>query len=455
MRRYLLLPLILLLFLAACADDDGDGAADPLSPEAPTAVTALDEPGDASPAATSSGRATLPPSFTPTATPQPTATRTPQPDTSPSLAPAAATQDATTVAALPTAPRPATELPLHLINLPPGFSIHVYAEGVDGARSMALAEDGTLFVGTRRPGIVYALRDRDGNQHAETLVTLATDLNSPNGVAYRDGSLYVAEIDRLIRMDNVLAHVDAGTMPTPVVVTTAFQPDDHHGWKYLRFGPDGMLYVPQGVPCNVCPEDPGYGTINRLNPDGSGFETVVRGVRNSVGFDWHPTTGELWFTDNGRDLMGDDIPPDELNRVRVEGTHYGFPYCHGGIVIDPQFGVSGACDLYEPPVQPLGPHVAALGMRFYTGDRFPAQYHGQPFIAEHGSWNRTVPIGYRVTLVRLDAAGNALEYTPFADGWLQDGRAWGRPVDVLVLPSGAMLVSDDFADAIYYIDYTG
>jgi glucose/arabinose dehydrogenase len=228
-----------------------------------------------------------------------------------------------------------------------------------------------------------------------------------------------------------------------------------HAWKFIAFGPDGKLYVPVGVPCNVCVEDTAYGIIARMNPDGSELETFASGVRNTVGFDWHPKTGELWFTDNGRDWMGDDQPPDELNHAPESGLHFGFPYCHGGTIPDPDFGRRRACDEFTPPAINLGPHVAALGMRFYTGAMFPETYTNQIFIAEHGSWNRTVPIGYRVSLVRLDESGQAVSYEPFVEGWLRAGGAWGRPVDVLVMPDGALLVSDDLAGAIYRISYQG
>ncbi len=223
----------------------------------------------------------------------------------------------------------------------------------------------------------------------------------------------------------------------------------------MRFGHDSKLYVPVGAPCNICEPDPDrYAVIMRLQPDGSGLETFARGVRNTVGFDWHPETRELWFTDNGRDWMGDERPPDELNRAPQPGLHFGFPYCHGGTIPDPEFGEKRACSEFTPPVQNLAPHVAALGMRFYTGSMFPTHYRQQIFIAEHGSWNRTVPIGYRVMLARLKD-NQAVSYEPFAEGWLQDGRAWGRPVDVLVMPDGSLLVSDDRADVIYRIHYKG
>ena len=341
-------------------------------------------------------------------------------------------------------------LPLHEIELPSGFEISVYAENVPGARSMSLSPNGTLFVGTRGVGKVYAVLDGDEDNRADEVVTVAQGLNSPNGVAFRDGALYVAQISRVLRYDNIEASLH--NPPAPVVVNDSFPTDRHHGWKFIRFGPDGLLYVPVGAPCNVCERDDGrYGSILRMKPDGTDLEVFAHGVRNSVGFDWHPETQALWFTDNGRDMMGDNKPPDELNHAPEKGLHFGFPYCHGGEILDPAFGQQRRCDEFTQPAMKLGPHVASLGMRFYTGSMFGEEYRDQIFIAEHGSWNRTVPIGYRVTLVRLED-NKAVSYEVFAKGWLRaDGQAWGRPVDVLVMPDGALLVSDDRAGAIYRI----
>lgn len=357
--------------------------------------------------------------------------------------------------ALPLTPTQAQpDLPLDQITLPPGFAIDVYATGVPNARSMALGDQGTLFVGSRRAQQVYAITDTDGDMHADTVRSLDFDFYVPNGLAFVDGALYVAEISRILRFDDIENRLDEPL--DAVVIRDDLPSDEHHGWKYLRLGPDGYLYVPQGVPCNVCEVDPQvYGTINRMALDGSTWEVYATGVRNSVGFDFDPATGDLWFTDNGRDWISDDLPPDELNHAPQPGLHFGFPYCHGGFLIDVDFGSEGDCENYTAPAQNLGPHVAALGMRFYTGDHFPAPYHGQIFIAEHGSWNRTVPIGYRVTLVRLED-GQPVSYEPFAEGWLaEDGSVWGRPVDVLEMPDGSLLVSDDMGGVIYRIDYVG
>ena len=365
------------------------------------------------------------------------------------LALASACTAAVTFAAQSPSPE---RLRLSSLTLPPGFSISVYADNVPNARSLALGPGGTVFVGTRTAGNVYALVDANRDQKADEVLTLATGLNMPNGVAVRDGSLYVAENSRILRFDNVEASLRKP--PAPAVINASYPADTHHGWKFIAFGPDGLLYVPVGAPCNVCErDDPRYASITRMKPDGTGVEVFASGVRNTVGFDWHPTTKELWFTDNGRDLLGDDVPPDELNRAPRVGMHFGYPYCHGGTIADPEFGARRACGELEPPAQNLGPHVASLGMRFYAGTQFPPAYRNQVFIAEHGSWNRSRKIGYRVSLVTLDAAGKATGYRPFAEGWLQGERAWGRPADVLVAPDGSLLVSDDSAGAIYRIAY--
>ena len=337
------------------------------------------------------------------------------------------------------------------VRVPAGFSVEVWADDLPGARSLALGPGGTLFVGTRDKGSVYAIAGATTGTPRKA-IRLGRGLTSPNGVAVHNGALYVAEISQIIRFDDIEQHLE--NPPSPIVVTDRYPADRHHGWKFIAFGPDGWLYVPVGAPCNVClPPGPLHETITRMKPDGSAIEVFARGVRNSVGFDWRPGTQDLWFTDNGRDWMGDDQPPDELNHAPKAGLHFGFPHCHGRALLDPQFGRDKSCADFTAPTAELGPHVASLGMRFYTGTMFPADYRGRIFIAEHGSWNRSTPIGYRVTTVRLEG-DRAVGYEPFATGWLtESGRIVGRPVDVLVMPDGALLVSDDHAGVIYRISY--
>jgi len=340
---------------------------------------------------------------------------------------------------------------LDKIKLPQGFHIEVYADDVPNARQMALSPNGTLFVGTREDGRVFAVVDRNKDQKADEVITIARGLQMPNGVAFRDGALYVAEVSRVTRYDGIDSHL--ASPPKPVVVNATFPSDRTHGWKFIAFGPDGFLYVPIGAPCNVCePNDPRYASITRMKPDGSSVEVFASGVRNSVGFDWHPGNGQLWFTDNGRDELGDDVPSCELNHAPRQGLHFGFPYCHAGTIADPEFGKKRSCDEFVKPVQALGAHVAPLGMRFYGGQMFPVAYRNRIFIAEHGSWNRSKKVGYRVVTVTLDG-DTATAHEPFATGWLQGEEEWGRPVDVLVMPDGALLVSDDRAGAIYRITY--
>jgi glucose/arabinose dehydrogenase len=348
--------------------------------------------------------------------------------------------------------RPAADN-LRLIKLPAGFRISYYAQGVAGARELAAGPDGTVYVGSKEQGKVYALPDRNRDGRADEVITLATGLNSPNGVALRNGALYVAEINRITRYDNIASNLRKP--PKPVVVTAQLPDKDWHGWRFIAFGPDGLLYVPVGAPCNSCvPEKPIFGTINRLR--NGKIENFATGVRNTVGFDWHPVTKEMWFTDNGRDMLGDDKPADELNRAPKAGLNFGFPYFFAGDVPDPDLSAGKSASNYTKPARKLGPHVAALGLKFYTGKQFPAQYRNQIFIPEHGSWNRNQKIGYRLTLVKLDPSGRqALSYETFAEGWLQGQQSWGRPVCLLVLADGSLLVSDDQNDAVYRISYKG
>ena len=356
------------------------------------------------------------------------------------------------------APAHAAEIRLDTLRVPPGFRVSLLTDAVPNARQMALGRsaDGksVLYVGSVQAGNVYAV-ELQGVQ-AGAVHTIASGLNRPSGVAWRDGSLYVAAISRVLRYDAINGRL--AEPPTPVVVTDRLPTETHHGWKFIAFGPDGKLYVPVGAPCNICEPDDRHGVIQRMNSDGSGLETVARGVRNSVGFDWSPADKTLWFTDNGRDMLGDDMPNDELNHLIKSGENFGYPYCHQGDTPDPEFGARHACGEFSAPAAKLGAHVASIGMRFYSGTQFPPAYRGNIFIAEHGSWNRSSKVGYAVARVAIDAQGRAGKPEPFVEGWLQadaNGRqsVWGRPADVLVMPDGSLLVSDDLAGAIYRVSY--
>jgi glucose/arabinose dehydrogenase len=318
---------------------------------------------------------------------------------------------------------------------------------------MVYSPNGVLFVGTRDKGDVYAIVDDDKDFKADTIYTIAKKLRMPNGVAFKDGHLYVAEVSRILKFSDIENKLS--NPPIPEVIYENYPTERHHGWKYIAFGPDGKLYVPVGAPCNICEsEEEVFNTITRIDPDGKNMEIIQKGVRNTVGFDWHPETGELWFTDNGRDWMGDDQPFCELNRAERDGLHFGYPYCHQGNLSDPEFGQKFPCSDFIAPAKNLGAHVAPLGMEFYLGDQFPSEYKGQIFVAEHGSWNRTKKSGYRVMMAKLNG-NEVIDYIPFAYGWLnaENDEVSGRPVDIEMLPDGSILVSDDFADMIYRITY--
>lgn len=339
------------------------------------------------------------------------------------------------------------------LTLPKGFSIAVYAEGVTTARSMAVSSGGIVYVGSRKAGKVYAVVDEDGDRKADKVVTIAEGLNNPIGVTLLDGALYVAEIGRVIRFDAI--DKSYANKPAYKVVKGDLPDDKWHGEKVIKAGPDGKLYIPVGSPCNTCDKEADvYSKIYRMNPDGSGWEMFAGGIRNTVGFAFHPQTKQLWFTDNGPDEMGDNTPSCELNVAPKQGLHFGFPYCHGGVIADPKFANGRSCTEFTPPVAKLGPHVAPLGLAFYTGTQFPAQYRNQVFVAEHGSWNRTQKIGYKVSLVTLQG-NQEVTTTTFIDGFLQGDDVSGRPVDIAVTADGAMLISDDHAGRIYRVSYTG
>ncbi|MBW3466504.1 sorbosone dehydrogenase family protein [Arthrospiribacter ruber] len=348
---------------------------------------------------------------------------------------------------------------LETIKLPPGFQIEVWAEDVPDARSLAMSDDGkVIFVGNRQGKNVYALVDSNGDGKADKKHTLASGLRMPNGVAYKNGDLYVAEVSRILRFKDIVNNLEN---PSYEVVYDKYPDKAHHGWKFIAFGPDGMLYVPVGAPCNICKSDEEiFASITRIDVNATNIqpEIFAHGVRNTVGFSWHPQTKELWFTDNGRDMMGDDIPDCELNHAPQKGLHFGYPFWHAGDVKDPEFGDKGKDkSAYVAPAKKLGPHVAPLGMRFYTADQFPNEYRNNIFIAKHGSWNRSKKIGYQVTRVILDDNQTPGKEEVFAEGWLNHDsqEVWGRPVDVMQLPDGNLLVSDDMANCIYRISYKG
>ena len=346
-------------------------------------------------------------------------------------------------------------LQLEHVKLPEGFKIAVFAR-VENARSIALSPNGTLFVGNRKKGKLYAVKDTDGDWKADKKYELGKDLQMPNGVAFKDGALYVAEISRLWRFDDIENHLD-DPLP-PVKIYDDYPKDVHHGWKYIAFGPDGKLYVPVGAPCNICEsKNEIYASITRMNPDGTEREIFAHGIRNTVGFTWHPETKEMWFTDNGRDWMGNDLPPCELNRAYESGMHFGYPYCHGGTISDPDFGGKRSCENFVTPAQNLMPHVAPLGLKFCTSQSFPKSYKHKIFIAEHGSWNREPEVGhtgYKITMV-TEKNGKGVAYEDFATGFLDKStnEGWARPVDIVFASDGSMLVSDDFGGTIFRIWY--
>lgn len=348
------------------------------------------------------------------------------------------------------------DVQLDKLRLPEGFSIDVWAAEVPNARSLAVSESGIVFVGNRQESNVYALVDENGDGKADSKYVLANDLRMPNGVAIKDGDLYVAEVSRILRFKDIENNL---TTPSYEVVYDGYPDEAHHGWKFIAFGPDGMLYIPVGAPCNICvSEDPIFASITRLDVSKPGTkpEIYAHGVRNSVGMTWHPETKELWFTDNGRDMLGDDTPDCELNKATSLGQHFGYPYWHAGTIKDPEVGSEGKeASFYTSPEAKLGAHTAPLGLRFYTGDQFPATYKNHLFIAKHGSWNRSTKSGYEVVLARLDAMGKVSGQEVMVSGWLDQAtqEAWGRPVDVQQLADGSLLISDDVANCIYRLSY--
>jgi glucose/arabinose dehydrogenase len=388
----------------------------------------------------------------------PSATTAPAPAAAPAAAPPAWQQGRTPEQAGSTlAPlagkltaTPASDIPLQNFKLPAGFKAEVWATGMPGARAMARADNGKIYIGTRGIGRVYEVTDGGS---ARTSRVVVDKLVQPAGVAFGNGALYVMAIDKVLRFDGIATNPGVA----PVDVTAAFKlpKEQHHNWKYIAFGPDGKLYVPFGAPCNICVPGEEYAQIRRYNADGSGMEVIARGVRNTQGFAWHPVTKEMWFTDHGRDWMGDDGPPDELNRMVKTGLNFGFPYCHANAIPDRDFPKAGACEGVTLPAQTMGPHAAAMGVHFYTGSMFPAEYRNTMFVARKGSWNRTQKFGYDVVTVQTDADGKNPRIRPFMTGFLDpsNDNFSGRPTYMLQLPDGSLLVSDEQLGAIYRISY--
>jgi len=348
----------------------------------------------------------------------------------------------------PPLPAAADKLPLAKLKVPAGFNIEVYAAGMANARSLALGDKGTVFVGSRLVDKVYAIVNKDGKR---TVKVLASGLYRPNGVAFKDGTLYIAELSKISKIDKVEDVLD--NPPKPTVIYDKLPKDEAHGWKFIAIGPDNKLYIPVGQPGNNVLHDDAHGQIRRINLDGSGAEVVALGVRNSVGFDWNPENKQLYFTDNGRDWMSEDVPEDELNRVTKVGEDFGAPYCYQGNLPDPEFGWGHSCSEFTPPVGLMGPHSASLGMRFYTGSMFPKSYKNAIIVARHGSWNKSKKAGGDVAIVKLNKDGTVKSIEPFITGFLDNNNYVGRPVDVMQMKDGSLLVSDDWNGAVYRITY--
>ncbi len=334
------------------------------------------------------------------------------------------------------------------LKLPKGFNIEVYASGIPDARSLRLGDKGTVFVGNRLQDKVYAITEKDGKR---TVKVIASGLYKPNGLAFHNGTLYIAELSKVSKIEGIEDKLD--NPPKPTLVYDNLPKDEAHGWKFIAIGPDNKLYVPVGQPCNACIPSDAHGQIRRMNLDGSGVEVIARGVRNTVGFDWHPVSKELYFTDNGRDWLSEDLPNDELNRITKAGQHFGSPYCLQGNIPDSEFGWGRSCSEFVPPVALMGPHAAALGMRFYNGTMFPAEYRGAILVARHGSWNRSNKFGGDIAVVKLNKDGTVKSVEPFITGFLVDNKYIGRPVDVQPLKDGSLLISDDYDGAVYRVTY--
>ena len=363
------------------------------------------------------------------------------------------TADAKRLAPVPAPPLAAAadKLPVDKLKAPKGLKVEVYASGMPNARSLALGDKGTVFVGSRLQDKVYAIIDKGGGKREVKII--ASGLYRPNGVAFKNGTLYIMELSQLSKIDNIEDKLD--NPPKPTVILDGLPKDEAHGWKYTAIGPDNKLYFEIGQPCNNCLPPEGYATMRRVNLDGTGMETIAQGIRNTVGFDWHPTSKELYFTDNSRDWMSEDLPNDELNRMTKVGQHFGSPFCYQGNLPDQEFGWGRKCEEFTPPIALLGPHTAALGMKFYTGNSFPAKYKNQILVARHGSWNKTNKLGGDVVLVNIKKDGSAGPIEPFLTGFLENNSYVGRPVDVMVMKDGSVLVSDDWNGAVWRVSAGG
>jgi glucose/arabinose dehydrogenase len=430
----LLAGTLCLLAAAASAQQSSESAQTPTAPaqsSAPAQPPTAPTPAPAPSASATAGQAALPPGSPLIGRPENNAAAS-------KLAPVAPPPLATA----------ADKIPLDHLRVPKGFNLELYASGMPNARELALGSKGTVFVGSRLQDKVYAIIDRNGKREAKVLVS---GLYRPNGVAFKDGTLYIAELSQISKIENVEDKLD--NPPKPVVIYNDLPKDEAHGWKFIAIGPDNKLYLEVGQPGNNVLHDKDHGQLRRINLDGSGAEVVARGVRHSVGFDWNPITKELYFSDNGRDWLSEDVPEDKLNRVTKIGQDFGAPYCYQGNIPDPEFGWGHTCSEFEPPLMLTGPHSAGLGLRFYTGNMFPAKYKNAIFLARHGSWNRTKKFGGDILVVYLNKDGTVRSSEVFLTGFIQNNNYIGRPVDVLNMPDGSMLISDDYNGAVYRLTY--
>ena len=348
----------------------------------------------------------------------------------------------------PPLPTALDKLPIDKLKVPKGFRIEVWASNVPNARSMRLGDKGTVFVGSRLQDKVHAIVDKDGKR---TVKVIASGMHRPNGLAFKDGTLYISELSKVSKLEKIEDNLD--TPPKPILIYDDLPKDEAHGWKFIGIGPDNKLYIPVGQPCNNCLPPDTHAQIRRIDLDGKNMEVVAKGVRNTVGFDWHPVSKQLYFGDNARDWASEDLPEDELNRVTKVGQHFGAPFCYQGDFLDPEFGWGRACSEFEKPIAKMGAHTAVLGMRFYTGNQFPNDYKNGIFMARHGSWNRSIKLGGDIVHVKLKADGSVQSMKPIVTGFIQDNKFVARPADVLQLKDGSLLISDDFNGAIYRLSY--